>query len=450
MNTLHFLNHTLQNATSSKKFISLFVLILSGRLKDRTMTKISAFKAIRPAKNKAHLVASREISSYSQEELEEKLTGNPYTFIHIIYPETSETDENRTAPNSPERFNKVKKEFERFLDEGILIQDEEEALYVYRQSSSHHSYLGVIGGASVDEYNSNLIKKHEATITAREEMFMKYLDIVGFNAEPVLLSHQKSEILDQILELIIQREPEYDFTTTDRLTHELWVASPTEVEALQQAYASIEACYIADGHHRSASSTGYYALMQSRPGFSPSKNYNSFLSFFIDEERLDIFPFSRLCKSLNGHSQASFLSKLNDVFSVNQLDAPRLPQALHEFVMYLENEWFSLQLRENYPFDATNVCRIDAEILTHTILSPLLDIHDLKTDENVTFQRKENSIEAVKQSVDSGVYKVGFLLYPVTMEQVKAVADAGEIMPPKSTWVEPKLRSGLTIFKLDE
>lgn len=414
------------------------------------MTKITAFKAIRPAKNKAHLVASREISSYSPEALMEKITANPYTFIHIIYPEIREDDSNRTTPNSKARFLKVKAEFNRFLAEETLIQDTEKTLYIYRQSSAHHSYLGVIGGASIQEYQDNKIKKHEATLTSREEMFTTYLDIVGFNAEPVLLSHKKSAALDQILDRITQMEPEYDFTTTDRLTHELWLATPQEVEAIQKAYQSIETCYIADGHHRSASSSRYYDLMKNRDHFSADKNYNAFLSFFIDEERLNILPFSRLCKSLNGHNTASILEQLYVNFEVEILATPVTPIHLHEFTMYLDTQWYRLSLREAYPFENNKVSHIDAEILTHTVLSPLLGIHDLKTDKNITFQRKEDSISAVKQSVDSGVYKIGFLLYPVTMEQLKSVADANEIMPPKSTWVEPKLRSGLTIYKIDE
>lgn len=412
------------------------------------MTKIKAFKAIRPAKNKAHLVASREISSYTPEVLEEKLNANPYTFIHIIYPEVSENDGNRTAPNSKERFLKVKSRFEEFIADEVLIQDTEDTLYIYRQTTPTHSYLGVIGGASLEEYENNTIKKHEATLTSREEMFTRYLDIVGFNAEPVLLSHRKSKKLDVILDQIVSKEPEYNFTTTDRLTHELWLANDIEVKAIQTAYAAIDVCYIADGHHRTASSDRYRQLMKERGFQNKNTNFNYSLSFFIDEERLQILPFNRLCKTLNWKSKEQILTEIEEHFSIERVTNPCPPKQLHDIMMYLESQWYLLRYTSSIKSKKT-VAQIDAEILTQEILAPILGIHDLKTDKNISFSSDEDQITAIKQSVDSGVYQVGFLLYPVTMDQLKAVADNNEIMPPKSTWIEPKLRSGLTIYKFE-
>ncbi|RYM34696.1 DUF1015 domain-containing protein [Brumimicrobium glaciale] len=414
------------------------------------MTKIKAFKAIRPVRSKAHLVASRAVSTYKNSILEAKLESNPFSFIHIIHPEFFENDNTRTLPNTIERFLKVKDKYEEFAERGILQQDEEEAFYVYRQSTPNHSYLGVIGGASIQEYKDNKIKKHEATLASREAMFTNYLDIVGFNAEPVLLSHKKSEELDLVLSKIVEKRPEYEFATTDESTHELWITTQEEVKLIQDAYANIETCYIADGHHRSASSVRLHDLIAAKGDYSKEKNYNSFLSFFIDEERLNIMPFNRLCNTLNGHSKSSLLNLVESHFEVKELKRPKPPEQLHDIHMFIDRTWYRLRLRTDMHSKLDAVSSIDAEILTRYILSPVLGIHDLTTDENISFQSGEDGILAIEHSVNSGVNQVGFLLYPVTMEQLKAVADENAIMPPKSTYIEPKMRSGLTIYRIDE
>lgn len=414
------------------------------------MTKISAFRAVRPTRDKAQLVASRAVATYKPAILAAKLESNPYTFIHIIHPEYFEDDDNRTAPNTPERFNKVKNKFEEFKDEGIFIEDEHEQLYVYRQTKGGHAFLGVIGGASADEYKNDLIKKHEATLTSREEMFTNYLDIVGFNAEPVLLSHRKSEKVDELLEKITQKRPEYEFTTTDTTTHELWLTTPEETKALQEAYEEIEAVYIADGHHRSASSVRLVDLHKERGNYSPDKNYNSFLSFFIDEERLQILPFNRICKSLNGLSPKAFIDKCKTVFEIEPINKQESIKELHVFHVYLDQQWYRFRLKEDYRNFDDAVNSIDAEILTKHILDPILGIKDLKIDDSISFVSGDKGKSAIEQAIDNDVYTVGFELYPVTMDQLKAVADEHKIMPPKSTWVEPKMRSGLTIYKIDE
>lgn len=414
------------------------------------MTKIKAFKAVRPARSKAHLVASRAVAAYKPAHLEAKLASNPYSFIHIIHPEFFEDDASRTEPNSKARFLKVKHKYEEFVEKGILKQDKEPSIYVYKQSNSLHSYLGVIAGASIEEYKQNKIKKHEATLASRETMFTNYLDNVGFNAEPVLLSHKKSEKLDDILSKITKKTPEYEFTTTDEVTHELWVSNEEEIKAIQQAYEEIETCYIADGHHRSASSVRLLDLIKQRDDYNPNKNYNSFLSFFIDEERLNIMSFNRLCRTLNGHSVVDLIHKIEDHFEVEKMEQPSFPEQPHEMHMFIDSNWYKLKLKIERHKKLDAVSSIDAEILTRYILTPILGIEDLTTDDNISFQSGEDSINEIEQLVKKDVHKVGFLLYPVTMDQLKAVADENAIMPPKSTWIEPKMRSGLTIFKIDE
>ncbi|PHR48776.1 MAG: hypothetical protein COA32_04710 [Fluviicola sp.] len=425
------------------------ISLLSNRKKN-DMAKLRPFRAVRPTRDKAHLVASRPIFTYKPSILKAKLQENPFTFIHIIHPEYFEDESNKTEPNSLERFQKVKKKYEEFVERGTFDQDDIPSFYIYRQTKNDHAFLGVIAGASVEEYQNNKIKKHEATITSREEMFTNYLDIVGVNAEPVLLSHEKSLEVDEILSSITSMRAEYDFSTTDNVHHELWIASEEEVKSLQQAYDKIENVYIADGHHRSASSV---RLAERRLEQNPSatgKNYEAFLSFFIDEERLQILPFHRLCKSLNGLTKVQLLEKLELRFDISTISKGSTPKNMHEFQMYIENEWFKLVAKPDVISKSDAVSSIDAEILTREVLSPILGIHDLKTDKNVGFLSGETKIKKIEQLVNKEVYKVAFLLHPATMEQVKNVADENAVMPPKSTWVEPKLRSGLTIYKIDE
>jgi uncharacterized protein (DUF1015 family) len=281
-------------------------------------------------------------------------------------------------------------------------------------------------------------------------MFTNYLDIVGVNAEPVLLSHKKSREVDEILGSITSKRAEYDFSTTDDIRHELWVATKEEVEQLQNAYDKIENIYIADGHHRSASSVRLAERRKEQNPTATGKNYEAFLSFFIDEERLQILPFHRLCKSLNGLSKEELLAKLESRFDVSSISKGATPKNMHEFQMYIESEWYKLTSKPEIISNADAVSSIDAEILTREILSPILGIHDLKTDKNIGFLSGETKIKKIEQLVNKAVYKVAFLLHPATMEQVKNVADENAVMPPKSTWVEPKLRSGLTIYKIDE
>ncbi|MEX1191777.1 MAG: DUF1015 domain-containing protein [Brumimicrobium sp.] len=414
------------------------------------MAKLRPFKAVRPTRDKAHLVASRPIFTYKPSILKAKLEENPFTFIHIIHPEYFENDETKTSPNSPERFQKVKDKYQEFVNDGVFIQDETPTFYIYRQTKNNHAFLGVIAGASVEEYQNNKIKKHEATITLREEMFTNYLDIVGVNAEPVLLSHKKSNEVDDVLNKITLKNPEYDFSTTDNIRHELWVATSDEVAQLQVAYDKIENIYIADGHHRSASSVRLADRRKADNPKAKNKNYEAFLSFFIDEERLQILPFNRLCKSLNGLTKPDFLDRLTQRFEITQIEKGSVPEKMHTFQMYIDNEWYQLNAKPEIISTKDAVSSIDPEILTREILSPILGIHDLKTDKNISFLSGEKSIKKIEQLVNKGVYKVAFLLYPVTMAQVKAVADENAVMPPKSTWVEPKLRSGLTIYKIDE
>ena len=412
------------------------------------MATLKAFKAIRPSRDKAHLVATRPVASYKKSVLKAKLETNPYTFIHIINPEFGEIV--KTKANSKERFQNIKNQFDIFCNDGVLIQDQQDALYLYQQTKDGHQYLGIIGGASVAEYNDNKIKKHEATLTSREAMFTNYLDLVGFNAEPVLLSYPHHAELENKYAEIKHNRPEYEFSTTDKVKHEVWILNEEDTKFITKTFESIPATYIADGHHRSASSARLSELLDQRGDTPKSENHHFFLAYFIDESRLTILEYNRLIKKLKNMNEDEFLEKLKVHFEITALEVPQHPTREHEITMNLKNNWYSFTCKPEIIDYSDPVSGLDPEILTQRILTPILGIHDLRTNDNIDFVSGDLGLDAISALIKSGKADLGFVLYPLNMEQIKRVADNEMIMPPKSTWVEPKLRSGLTIYNIKE
>jgi uncharacterized protein (DUF1015 family) len=409
------------------------------------MANIKPFRAIRPVRDKVHLVATRPYYSYKPNVLKAKLEDNPFTLLHIINPEFNRLK--RTEANSNERFELVKAGYELFKEKGILIQDQEAHLYVYRQTCPDRSYTGIIGGADVEEYLSDHIKKHEATLTEREGVFTRYLDIVGLNAEPVLMSYEGTAPIDAIVDSVTQHRPEYEFTTTDLITHELWILSVAESTELSKEFKKIESVYIADGHHRSASSVALYEKYKAEGALGKGQ---FFLAYFVREDALKILEFQRLVKHLNGLNSEQFVARLASLGTLTSLTTPRKPLTAHEITVYLNNTCFSLvldstRIDENHPTHS-----LDAELLTQWILDPILGISDLKTSEDIAFVPGNTPFVKVLNQVNDGSFKVAFFLFPIPMSAVKKVADHGMYMPPKSTWVEPKLRSGLTIMDIHD
>ena len=411
----------------------------------KVMAKIVPFKAIRPTRDKAHLVASRPVYTYKRRILNAKLDTNPYTFMHIIMPEYKQAD--KTHPNSRDRFRKVRSQFNLFRNEGILIEEERPCLYVYRQWKGDVSYTGLIAGVSIDDYFGGSIKKHEQTLTKREAIFRDYLDICEFNAEPVLLTYPDNRTVSNLIALSLSERPEYDFTNTDRIRHQLWlVDDPEDIATLTNAFQNFDSIYIADGHHRTASSA---LLGKERRDEGIHGMHEYFMAFFMPESQLDIYDFNRVVKDLNGLNVDAFLARLEESFEVEPVNESKYRvQKLHEFGLYLDGRWFRLTCKPG-TFDANDpVGSLDAEILTQNVLNPILNIRDLKTDKRIQFVGGLEGTETLEQQVDKGRMAAAFALFPVSTTQLKAVADAGRTMPPKSTWIEPKLRSGLTIFKL--
>ena len=409
------------------------------------MSKIIPFKAVRPTRDKAYLVSSRPSYSYKKKHLESKLEGNPYTFLHVINPEFREDDS--TKPNTVERFEKVRDKYDEFMSLGYFTQDEVPAIYIYRQITPTNTYIGIIAAASVDDYLNGKIKVHEHTLSQREEMFKKYLNVCKFNAESVLLTYKDNADIDALFEKYINTRSEYEFTNTREIKHDLWIVSDQkDIAALQDAFANVEHSYIADGHHR-VSSSALYTQSQREKGYNGDENFNYFMAFYIAESKLRIFSYNRTVSSLNDLTSEEFLLQIEKSFTLKKSTEAYCPKSLHNLSMYFGESWYSLTIKDEFIDNDNPVGCLDAQLLSNLVLSPILGIHDLKTDNRVNFIEGTKGMEALQEAVDSNIAKVAFGFFPVSIEQLKRVADTNNIMPPKSTWIEPKIRSGLTVFE---
>ena len=409
------------------------------------MAHIRAFEAIRPVRSKVHLVATRPYYSYKKNVLKAKLEDNPYTFLHIINPEFGA--QIKTKPNSRARFFQVKQKFEQFKAAGILITDEHAHLYIYRQSKDGFVVSGFFAGVSVDDYLTGKIKKHEQTLTAREDVFTSYLDVVGFNAEPVLLTYEGQKPIQAILDTYLLTRSEYEFTTTDRITHEVWVLNPTDAAYICSAFEKVPALYIADGHHRCASSARYTQQLREKGASYPTAA-NFFLGYLVDENDVQIAAFHRLLRSTNGLDLKGLIAILSNEGTVETMASALLPDKKHDIHIYMDSTWLKFRPNLHFINDQDPVEQLDAFILSDLILKPIFGITDLKTTEQLEFLPGIEPIEKIIEYIDTKKFEVAFLLHPARISDIKKVADAGMNMPPKSTWVEPKLRSGLTIYSL--
>ena len=402
------------------------------------MIKIRPFKAFRPTRDKANLVASRSYLTYSNETIKEKLNHNPYTFLHIINPDYT-FNKKTTGIN---KFKLIKEKFNEFVNEGILKKDKVASYYIYQKSNKKNTFTGIISAVSIKDYLDNRIRKHEKTLAKREKMFCDYLDTTGFNAEPVLLSHKPNYEINNIINKYINNRPEYEFTTTNRALHKLWlVNAPIDIKKITNAFKKIEYLYIADGHHRCASS----ALLSKQ---KKSETSQYFMSYLIDENQLNILNFNRLIRSLKNLTPQQLLNKIKNNYIVTKKSVRcYTPNLENEISMYLNNQWYSLIVKkENHTSISSN---LDPSILSNNILKPILNIIDERTDKNISFLNGNIPLYTIKEKVDNGEYAVAFILKPISMNSIKQVADNNETLPPKSTYVEPKLRSGLTIYPIE-
>ncbi|MEM0932361.1 MAG: DUF1015 domain-containing protein [Bacteroidota bacterium] len=410
------------------------------------MALIQPFRAIRPATDKAPFVVSRSYEEYAPDELHAILEYNPFSFLHIINPGFKF----HKHITGHERFGLVHNRYLEFLEEGVFQRDSEACFYLYEISQGDFSCLGFFCACSVIDYQKDTIKKHEDTLEHRETLFADYLETVGFNAEPVLMTYQDHPGIGALLRQVQVEATEYDFTTTDKIRHRLWKMGKKEhKERLITLFDEIDALYIADGHHRSASSHLLANRMKTSNGsHNGHEAYNYFMAYLIPESQIRIFEFNRMVRDLNGHSKEEFLIKLDTYFRIEKKEEGLYkPSKKHHFSMYLDGEFYSLYLRKTQYHFTDVLSELDTQILFKTILEPILGIHDLRNDKRIAYgYGKHNSLK-MKESIDAGDFAVGFGLVPLTMNEIKAIADAGLVMPPKSTYIEPKLRSGMAIYE---
>lgn len=404
------------------------------------MAILKPFKAVRPTRDKANLVVSRSYHIYDKEGLEFRLKNNPYSFLQILNPGYKFAQEITTK----KEFNLVRNRYHEFKDEHFFIQDETPKFYLYKKVTRSHTFVGIIGATSVEDYTNNVIKIHEKTIIKREQLFKEYIDTVGFNAEPVLLTYPENENLDHLFHTIMEERSEYEFSTTDRISHFLWlIDDANHIKIIENEFEKIDSLYIADGHHRSASSA---LLANDYP--NPDASQKHFMSCLIPETDLKIYEFYRLVKDLNGLSKKEFLIQLDEFFTIENCGSnPRKLSNQHHFSMYLEREFYILHLRSKYLNFENSLEALDPQILYKLILNPILGIVNLRNEKRLDYLPGTKDLVELKQEVDNGEFHVAFGMLPISVNQMKQIADEGLSMPPKSTYIEPKLRSGLTIYE---
>ncbi|MDN3723870.1 DUF1015 domain-containing protein [Aequorivita sp. SDUM287046] len=411
------------------------------------MAQIIPFKAVRPTRDKVSLLAARSYDSYTAAQVESRLRDNPFSFLHIVNPGYKYQKE----ISGQERYGLVKNRYQEFKEDGIFIEERKPSFFVYKiVNRDGLEFVGIVGAASVQDYEDDVIKKHEDTLEFRELLFKEYLKTVGFNAESVLLTYPDNLELEKIIIAIMQSRPEYEFTTTYRDTHYVWnVDDEVILEKIQNIYSQMPALYIADGHHRSASSYLLAKdLRQENPNHTGKEAYNYFMSFLIPESDLKIYEFNRLVTDLNGMGKQEFLIKLDEHFRIENRGMEYFkPSKLHDFSMYLDGEFYSLSLRKTKYKINNALDALDTHILYVTVLKPLLGIEDLRNDQRIEYSHGKRDLAYVKTAVDSGTFAVGFGLLPVTTDEIKKIADEGLKMPPKSTYIEPKLRCGVTVYE---
>jgi len=415
------------------------------------MAILKPFKGLRPPKNIAYQVASRPYDVLNSKEARVEADGNPYSLLHIIKPEID------LAPDIDEHdalvYEKAKENFGHFRENKWLVQDEKDCLYIYAQTMNGKTQYGIVGCAGVEDYMNGIIKKHELTRKEKEEDRMKHVRITNANMEPVFFTYPAVKEIDDIVEHIVKNQPaEYDFTSVDGFGHHFWVIKDDEtINKLTGLFKNIPYTYVADGHHRTAAA----ALVgnekkKNNPNHKGSEEYNFFLAVHFPADQLTIIDYNRVIKDLNGLTPEEFLKKLENVFTVEPKGAEIYkPTKLHNFSLYLEGKWYSLTAKPGTFNDADPIGVLDVTILSKLVLDEIIGIKDLRTDKRIDFVGGIRGLGELKKRVDSGEMKAAFALYPVSMEQLINIADTGNIMPPKTTWFEPKLRSGLVVHSLE-
>ncbi|HNQ12998.1 MAG TPA: DUF1015 family protein [Bacteroidia bacterium] len=414
------------------------------------MAIIKAFKGIRPKNNLAQKIASKPYDVLNEKEANEEAKDNPYSFYHVVKPEIDLL--HLSSYYVPEVYEKGASNFKAMIDQQWMMQDETDSMYIYQQEMNGRKQNGLVACAAIDDYFNDVIKKHELTRPDKEEDRKNHVRYGKMNAEPVFFSYKKNNEVDVIVDKIIQQnKPEFDFTAEDGIAHRLWVINDSTVIArLILLFDEIGNTYVADGHHRTAAAALVGKEMRdANPNHSGNEHYNYFLAVHFPDDQLQIMDYNRVVKDLNHLSEEEFLSKLSENFDIiPQEKEIYKPEQLHTFGMYLNQKWYKLEAKKHTYDDSDPIGVLDVTILSNCVLSSLLNIKDLRTDKRIDFVGGLRGLKELEKRVNSGEMKVAFALYPVSMKQLIDIADSGQIMPPKTTWFEPKLRSGLIVHSL--
>lgn len=421
------------------------------------MAIVKPFRGLRPPKQFVEEVESRPYDVLDSEEARKEAEGNEKSLFHIIKPEIDFPE--GTSEYDPRVYEKAAENFQMFQDKGWLVQDEKEQYYIYAQTSclpanggKEKTQYGLVVGAYSGDYQSGVIKKHELTRRDKEEDRMKHVRVNNANIEPVFFAYPDNEVLNAIIMKYAATEPEYDFIAPiDGFGHKFWVVSDDQdIKVITEEFAKMPALYIADGHHRSAAA----ALVgtekaKANPNHKGDEEYNYFMAVAFQASQLTVLDYNRVFKDLNGNTSEEFIRKLTQNFIVEKKGAEEYrPQKAHEFSLYLDGEWWSLVAKEGTYDDNDPIGVLDVDISSRLILQDILNLGDLRSSQRVDFVGGLRGLGELKRRVDSGEMRAALALYPVSMKQIMDIADSGKIMPPKATWFEPKLRSGLVIHKL--
>jgi len=414
------------------------------------MAILKAFKGLRPPQKIAMELASRPYDVLNSEEAREEATGNEYSLLHIIKPEIDLPED--VDHYAQAVYDKARENFDAFRANGWLVPDAEAYLYIYAQTMNGKTQYGLVGCAAVEDYMNNVIKKHELTRKVKEEDRMKHVRVTNANMEPVFFTYPAKKEIDVIVEKwVAEHNAEYDFTADDGFGHHFWVVNDLSVvKKLTDLFAEVPATYVADGHHRTAAAALVGAeKRKNNPNHKGDEEYNFFLAVHFPDDQLTIIDYNRVVTDLDGMSDKEFLASLKESFVVEGKGTEIYkPVSLHNFSMYLDGLWYSLSAKEGTYNDNDPIGVLDVTILSNLILDKI-DIKDLRTSDRIDFVGGIRGLGELKKRVDSGEMKAAFALYPVSMQQLIDIADTGNIMPPKTTWFEPKLRSGLVVHELD-
>lgn len=414
------------------------------------MATIKPFKGIRPPKNLVEKVESRPYDVLDSEEARAEAAGNEMSLYHIIKPEID--FEEGTSEYDPRVYDKAAENFKMFQEKGWLTQDAQDCYYIYAQTMNGKTQYGLVVGAFVEDYLNGVIKKHELTRRDKEEDRMKHVRVCDANIEPVFFAYPDNDVLNELIARYVATEPAYDFIAPiDGFGHKLWVISDEkDIDTVTKQFAEMPALYIADGHHRSAAAALVGAeKAKQNPNHRGDEEYNYFMAVCFPASQLTVLDYNRVVKDLNGMTSEQFLEALAKNFVVeNKGSEIYKPAKLHEFSLYLDGIWYALTAKQGTYDDTDPIGVLDVDISSRLIIDELLGIKDLRSDKRIDFVGGLRGLAELKRRVDSGEMRMALALYPVSMKQIMDIADSGNIMPPKATWFEPKLRSGLIIHKL--